>query len=71
MPDNIINFDAWRDASSACEATDLLRQVLSNARAGCTEGELPPQCVTCSGGLLIRRTNGRAINGDLAASRPL
>jgi hypothetical protein len=41
--DNIINLDAWLDALSACEATDLLRKVLSNARAGCADGELPEE----------------------------
>jgi hypothetical protein len=43
MPDNIISLDARRDALSAREATDLLRLVLSNARAGCEDGELPEE----------------------------
>jgi hypothetical protein len=62
MPDNIINFDAWRDALSACEATDLLRQVLSNARAGRADGELSEEdhnaLLSCLLGLASRYSAG-------------
>ena len=62
MPDNIINLDARRDALSECEATDLLRLVLSNARAGCEDGELPEEdrmaLLSCLIGLASRYPDG-------------
>jgi hypothetical protein len=62
MPDNVINLDARRDALSECEATDLLRLVLSNARAGCEDGELPEEdrtaLLSCLLGLASRYPAG-------------
>ena len=62
MPDNVINLDARRDALSACEATDLLRLVLSNARAGCEGGELSEEdhntLLSCLIGLASRYPAG-------------
>jgi hypothetical protein len=62
MPDIVINFDAWPDTLTAREATDLLRQVLSNARAGCADGELPEDdrsaLLSCLLGLASRYSDG-------------
>ena len=62
MPDNIINLDAWCDALSACEATDLLREVLSYARTGCEGGELSEEdhstLLSCLIGLASRYPPG-------------
>lgn len=62
MPDNVIDFDERRDALSACEATDLLRLVLSNGRAGCEDGELTEEdrsaLLSCLIGLASRYPAG-------------
>jgi hypothetical protein len=62
MPDIVINFDAWPDTLTAREATDLLRQVLSNARADCADGELPEDersaLLSCLLGLASRYSAG-------------